>query len=843
MDTNSSAYVPYVEEKGGEFFGQHTTDGFDQVAVPSGTAAMGDFGASPGAPADPSIQGEDDDGAGKQETEVCSISVRPQNVPLSNSPQEISRSGGALLRSNAGISPMLSPTSGGGITGSPFRSPNQTRTFRSLLRSIVQAGAAAGQHHQVVLAACAQSSGGDQRARASVGSGFECGKGDVHQSGAPLRDAVADLSVHPSFVGVGGRALGADYFNCRDSVNMQLGDQRARASVGSGFECGNGGVRQGGAFLRDSIIDSRVRRSLAGAERTPLAASGRAAPSARAGTFAGRSCGGGAQHLDLDGDHAFFPANGRENVKQPESCPSPSSFSPPPSPPPLNGGGGRGSDGGGDGGGRDSALIQALVEGLARVVEGGSSGKVGAVQHPSFDWMFPSSSTASTTLFSHQGNTFNLDSLFHSVPDPQDKAAYDLFYKGYDAPLLLKPFCDGLSDTRYMLLRHSLSEALWLLTCTKPTASRGEGEALAVVLRSVRMHTSGTSPHSSSYLTLRAAYVHFSSAKHGTSRSAVSGMFAFMGSLDRFFLSSSRSAAKRGWEAEIEQLTIQNSYTPSSALASIYDLCSRRFDEERAWEETVDHFRTLLEAQHRLHPFLASFVDLVSTNEFETRAYTFWHDKLRSHEANSSSATALRSALAAVAASPRVPPMPRGVRSNPSSTTPSQPLLASVVEDRSAGAATGSVPRRGPLPGMGEDWVKVNGVPGYPAPNNPERPPLNVRQVYAAMGFSGTELEGLPTARGTPVGPNCPACRKERDIPQDGWYVHEMDTVHFAGVGQKRIRPRDASTGRYMAKTAFYHNGAKCSSLYALVHKFVRAHPDMTHLFDPNPPGTDPYAS
>ena len=92
----------------------------------------------------------------------------------------------------------------------------------------------------------------------------------------------------------------------------------------------------------------------------------------------------------------------------------------------------------------------------------------------------------------------------------------------------------------------------------------------------------GTSPHSSSYLTLRAAYVHFSSAKHGTSRSAVSGMFAFMGSLDRFFLSSSRSAAKRGWEAEIEQLTIQNSYTPSSALASIYDLCSRRFDEERA---------------------------------------------------------------------------------------------------------------------------------------------------------------------------------------------------------------------------------------------------------------------
>ena len=39
MDINQNAYVPY-EEKGGELFGQHTTDGLDQVAVPSGTAAM-----------------------------------------------------------------------------------------------------------------------------------------------------------------------------------------------------------------------------------------------------------------------------------------------------------------------------------------------------------------------------------------------------------------------------------------------------------------------------------------------------------------------------------------------------------------------------------------------------------------------------------------------------------------------------------------------------------------------------------------------------------------------------------------------------------------------------------
>ena len=146
---------------------------------------------------------------------------------------------------------------------------------------------------------------------------------------------------------------------------------------------------------------------------------------------------------------------------------------------------------------------------------------------------------------------------------------------------------------------------------------------------------------------------------------------------------------------------------------------------------------------------------------------------------------------------------------------------------------------RATIPGLLDDWVAREGVAGYPAPGSPDRYPLFVRKIYRRLGL---EIPAdFPTSRGTPVGPNCPACKATRGIPDSGWYVHEKDTIHFATLGGSRVRPRGGGV-RFAPNTAYYHAAHTCTSLWTLVHKHVRAHPEDKDLFDPVPAGADAYS-
>ena len=141
------------------------------------------------------------------------------------------------------------------------------------------------------------------------------------------------------------------------------------------------------------------------------------------------------------------------------------------------------------------------------------------------------------------------------------------------------------------------------------------------------------------------------------------------------------------------------------------------------------------------------------------------------------------------------------------------------------------------------EWVKREGVEGYPAPNAYKKPPLFVAKIYSKMG----ELPvAFPQSSKELVGPQCPGCKKARpNIPENGWYYKENHAL-FQSAGEGRVRPKvgqhDDGGPKYEPNTGFMHNAAFCQNVYADVHRWVKAHPEDKWMFDRVPDGEDAYA-
>ena len=158
-----------------------------------------------------------------------------------------------------------------------------------------------------------------------------------------------------------------------------------------------------------------------------------------------------------------------------------------------------------------------------------------------------------------------------------------------------------------------------------------------------------------------------------------------------------------------------------------------------------------------------------------------------------------------------------------------------------AGGASGY-----PVVGSGRkdaEWVKREGVVGYPAPVDRFKPMLYVAKIYSHMGES---VDDLPDSSSELVGSKCPGCKQARaDVPEGRWYYKPNHPL-FASAGEGRVRPvvgkYNDGGPRYEAKTGFMHNAAFCQNVWADVHRWVRAHPEDKWMFDAVPEGENAYA-
>ena len=131
---------------------------------------------------------------------------------------------------------------------------------------------------------------------------------------------------------------------------------------------------------------------------------------------------------------------------------------------------------------------------------------------------------------------------------------------------------------------------------------------------------------------------------------------------------------------------------------------------------------------------------------------------------------------------------------------------------------------------FGEEWVAKNGVPGYPAPNDRLRKPLNIKALCDACSIP-FDASSLPQGPKPVVGPQCPVCKHRGKIT--GWYYHK-DSPEFK-TGNHPRKPAGARNA------AYYHNGGNCTFAHVLAHQTAKADPSKKHLLEPLSPGQSPY--
>ena len=140
---------------------------------------------------------------------------------------------------------------------------------------------------------------------------------------------------------------------------------------------------------------------------------------------------------------------------------------------------------------------------------------------------------------------------------------------------------------------------------------------------------------------------------------------------------------------------------------------------------------------------------------------------------------------------------------------------------------------------MNEEWVKREGVEGFPPPDAPreQKYPLSTFKIYSHMGR--TISDSFPKTSKTSVGPDCLGCLTHR--PGLDWYYHPQHPL-FSTAGQSRVRPKKADGTYDNTKTGWYHNGAMCPSVWKDTHQWVRKRPEDKWMFDRVPQGENAFA-
>ena len=420
-----------------------------------------------------------------------------------------------------------------------------------------------------------------------------------------------------------------------------------------------------------------------------------------------------------------------------------------------------------------------------------------------------------------------------------------------------------MSDADYAEASRELRESLYLLACTQRTAPAGEGQAQNSLKAAIKSYKGSPAPYSQlarvceNFEQKREAFSG-ESAQYGDK--SAPDLWAILHTMDAQFCSSTEAAARRAWEAAFKKKTLSNGVMPDQALIDTYKLCKQRYPLGTAKEEALYLFHENIEAQvkhfdaptclYELEKLVKSdmFVDL-SVDDMVKRLEIFFSADTQGQKVSGY----LHQKGPKAAAGPdekllkRVNALEAQVKAVPPVAPPAAPLAGAPAQLPVAIHAVGGAysSGSGAYSGRMDDaWVAREGAVGFPAPIARGKPSLYVAKIWAHMGLPLSST--FPETSKEKVGPDCPGCKIGRpNIPVSGWYYHQDDAL-FSTVGGGRVRPvvgkyQDGGA-KYEANTSFFHNAAYCMNVYAVVHRWVRAHPEDKWMFDGVPQGENAYA-
>jgi len=471
----------------------------------------------------------------------------------------------------------------------------------------------------------------------------------------------------------------------------------------------------------------------------------------------------------------------------------------------------------------------------------------GPYEHAIFEWVsYAHNAPSSDFLRGTSQSTLSVKDRISEVPSSGDKQAVKMFWAPYAANRFLLAFVDSMSDAEYTEQIVIIREDLYLLSCTFKDAKKGERQAQSVLRQAIKEYKGRGAPYSKLASVCNSYEQHLSTF----SDKPVPYLWAILHSMESQFCSATEATARLAWEAGFQEKTLSNGVMPERALRETYRLCKQRYtDVGEARRETLHHFRKNIQDQVRFFDAptcLYELEKLVMASSFATPTIDDGVRKLREYLESDTNGKRVHEFLNKKSAPSAVTPRPDAElkkrihalearlegSSVPSTTTPQ------------VSAVSGSYPP--PSGGFGRkdaEWVAREGVVGYSAPIDQRKPPLFVVKIYSHMG----ELpDGFPESTQELVGSKCPGCKKARsDVPDSGWYYKPGQAL-FQSAGEGRIRPvvgkYNDGGPKYEPHTAWMHNAAFCSNVYADVHRWVRAHPEDKWMFDAVPAGENAYA-
>ena len=444
------------------------------------------------------------------------------------------------------------------------------------------------------------------------------------------------------------------------------------------------------------------------------------------------------------------------------------------------------------------------------------------------------------------------DRAFAAAPDPKDKADVQSHVTALRSKILA--LSDDVSDWDFIKARESLVSTLYGLTCLRERASDGDSYAYSTFVREFeKARPSGKS--SITLSKLKDAIDTTESMERGGDVPAGSKISTLLLKVDESFVPSNTSSFYSIYSSVLQKLELKRGVRPSRALANLEEVFrSNTTDAERIKSETQGAFKEWLEKESKdanaavaLEPFMAKVNDL----DFADKSLSSWKAQFRVMEQTPSFTTLLGDVDHSSDSTPKTRATP-GRSSGQGGVHSLEDRLdalmnkISAIEDRLGasdsdivdvlsygqlmGANAGSASETSGKTLFDDEWVAKNGVPGYSAPNNRSRKPINIKALCEACNIPFDE-SSLPRGAYPRVGPQCPVCKHNGRIKK--WYHHE-DSEEFKKGGHEAKKPGERNA-------AYYHNGGTCAFAYTLAHKTAKADPSKKFLLEPLSPGQSPY--
>ena len=448
------------------------------------------------------------------------------------------------------------------------------------------------------------------------------------------------------------------------------------------------------------------------------------------------------------------------------------------------------------------------------------------------------------------------------MPDVNSRDDMRNFYDGFGAKVLLHAFTDVVSQARYAELRKAL--VLGLTTLAHVTLQqRGDvSVAEGTVARYLRAAIEASAEKQGAYAKIRMVQEHVVARETCIGEGTVTAeeMLEYM---DKEFVSPTRVAKEMEVQKELDGLTFESGILPSTMIVKLRSTLARKYvnDRDRVDQEVRMLVMQKVNALAEEHAVMRELNSKIMDVHFHEEPLDAWITQFKNFE----SQTSFQNGLAAIARPggggakratvPKVNALlgnhPREFDS-PSDETPTATemdglreflgsLMGMIPGDlRSTAAPTtgerdtlrrliAAVSGGGGSGGNSRDaaWVEKNGVTGYAAPYDKDRPSIHVGEVAKALGWAVDP--SCPKSPKSLVGPECP-CNNHRGVPRENWFYHPMSAEFRSGKSEyTRIKPPDLKLYGY------YHGLGKCSVCYEHAHMLARKDTSQVHILKPLP--------